>query len=77
MRLLSLVSIVVLGAPAAVVAQTTAWGDPDLQGVWDYSTLAGLERPPYVDTAFLETPEDHATMRRHGRRITTGSGRSS
>ena len=24
---------------------TTPWGDPDLQGVWDYWTFTPLERP--------------------------------
>ena len=49
-----LAGAVALG-PAAAAAQTsqggsqemprTAWGDPDLQGVWDFRTLTPLERP--------------------------------
>jgi len=51
------VSLVVVaglvGVPAAAQAQApdnraplrTAWGDPDLQGIWDFRTLTPLERP--------------------------------
>ena len=53
------VAFVVAGAvalgPAAAFSQTpaggsgemprTGWGDPDLQGVWDFRTLTPLERP--------------------------------
>ena len=49
-------AVVLLAAPpAAGQAQTaaldgttaprTAWGDPDLQGIWDYATMVSLERP--------------------------------
>ena len=31
----------------------TAWGDPDLSGVWNYSTLTPLERP----SALADKPE--------------------
>jgi hypothetical protein len=46
--------VLVLIAPALASAQTpragtaaprTAWGDPDLQGIWDYWTFTPLERP--------------------------------
>lgn len=46
--------VLVLVAPALASAQTarggtatprTAWGDPDLQGIWDYWTFTPLERP--------------------------------
>ena len=30
--------------PAPAV-QRTAWGDPDLQGIWDFATITPLERP--------------------------------
>ena len=54
--LLIAVAIVAL-LPIAVAAQIraatsegwtppgTPWGDPDLQGVWDYATMVSLERP--------------------------------
>lgn len=60
-------SVLLVACPAFAAAQAaaprTSWGVPDLQGIWDYSTLAGLERPPYVDKAVLETPEDVAAAR--------------
>jgi hypothetical protein len=42
-----------LGAPGAAAGQTaisesamrTSWGDPNLEGVWNYSTLTPMERP--------------------------------
>ena len=40
----------------------TSWGDPDLQGVWDYRTLTPLERPEDLgDKAFL-TDEEAAAL---------------
>ena len=38
------------GQPQTPTAETwtpprTPWGDPDLQGIWDYRTLTPLERP--------------------------------
>ena len=36
----------------------TSWGDPDLQGVWDFRTLTPLERPAELaDKAFLTAEE--------------------
>ena len=32
-------------APAEWETPRTAWGDPDLRGVWDYRTITPLERP--------------------------------
>ena len=32
--------------PCATAAQTTPWGDPDLQGVWSNQSPVPLERPP-------------------------------
>ncbi len=32
----------------------TSWGDPDLQGIWDYRTTTPLERPKeWADTAVV------------------------
>ncbi len=52
-------------APAAAVGQTseasparTAWGDPDLQGIWNNATLTPLQRPAdLADRAFLTEEE--------------------
>ena len=51
----------VLTAVAPAAAQTgllTAWGDPDLQGIWDFRTITPLERPEELgDKAFLTAEE--------------------
>ena len=39
-----LVMVLILPRTAAGQAPTTPWGDPDLQGVWDYWTFTPLER---------------------------------
>jgi hypothetical protein len=55
--------------PGLVAAQTwtappTAWGHPDLQGVWSASTITPLERPAdLADKAFF-TPEEAAEYER-------------
>ena len=60
-----LVALVSSGA-APAVAQTasvrTAWGEPDLRGIWDFRTITPLQRPEALaDQAFNEFsafPED-------------------
>ena len=43
-------------------APRTAWGAPDLQGVWDFRTITPLQRPEqYGDREFL-TREEAATL---------------
>ena len=59
--------VVIVGlalTPALAAAQSaeatarTPWGDPDIQGVWDYRTLTPLERPEELgDKAFLTAEE--------------------
>ena len=50
-------------SPATDVPRT-AWGAPDLGGVWDYRTITPLERPEeYGDRAFL-TEEEVAELER-------------
>ena len=40
----------------------TAWGDPDLQGVFDYATITPMQRPQqYADRQYL-TEEEVATL---------------
>jgi hypothetical protein len=42
----SVLSFALIAAlPCAIAAQTTPWGDPDLQGVWSSQTPVPLERP--------------------------------
>ena len=46
------------GLAAAQDAPTTAWGAPDLQGVWDFRTITPLQRPEDLgDKAFLTEEE--------------------
>ena len=44
----------------------TAWGDPDLQGVWDYWTFTPLERPSELAGKAALTHEEAAQL---GRRL--------
>ena len=57
LALLTVIAIVPLAlVPAGAQTQTapadsstppnTPWGDPDLQGIWDFRTVTPLERPP-------------------------------
>ena len=56
---------IVMLMPRSVCAQSanpvppqTAWGDPDLQGVWDYRTITPLQRPDeHGDREFLTEEE--------------------
>ncbi len=61
-RLLALFSLAV--TPVAVGQEIlTAWGDPNLEGLWDYRTLTPLERPPaFADKAEF-TPEEAEQFR--------------
>ena len=71
-RAVALVAVLAL-SPAAAAAQAadpaeapprTAWGDPDLQGVWDYSSITPMQRPErFGDREFL-TREEATTMER-------------
>jgi hypothetical protein len=47
---------------AAQTAPRTAWGQPDLQGVWDFRSITPLQRPEALaDQEFL-TPEEAASL---------------
>ncbi len=59
---IGVVAVVVVSLSALhVAAQTaprTAWGKPDLQGIWDFRTITPLERPEALgDKAFLTAEE--------------------
>jgi hypothetical protein len=62
----ALVAIVTL-APLSATAQSpsrTPWGDPDLQGTWDFTTITALERPAaFAGREFL-TESEAATLER-------------
>ena len=74
-----LAGVLVIGlmAPGVAAGQTadsgsalrTPWGDPNLQGVWNYSTLTPLERPSALaDKAELTEEEAAAFAEEQGRR---------
>ena len=61
---LSIVAVIVVvvtliaGPVAAQTGARTAWGDPDLQGIWDFRTITPLERSEELgDQAFLSEEE--------------------
>jgi hypothetical protein len=63
------VAVVLLGWPAAVGAQgaddgfaapRTAWGDPDLMGIWDFRTMTPLQRPAELAGKAQFTSEEAA-----------------
>src|SRR3954471_4368420 len=65
-RFALLAGLAVLSAVVSLDAQSkaksftakTSWGDPDLQGVWDYKTITPLERPAAMgDRQFLNDEE--------------------
>ena len=59
-------------SPAARKFSTprTPWGDPDLEGVWDYKTITPLERPANMVGRTTLTAEEVATLEtRAGRRL--------
>ena len=67
------VAVVGLLVPTAAAAQSggggwtaplTAWGDPDLQGVWTSATLTPLERPERQAGRELLTEEEAAEIER-------------
>lgn len=56
----TLVILLLLSAPLAANAQQpkTAWGEPDIAGVYSEFTLAPLERPEELGTKEFFTPEE-------------------
>jgi hypothetical protein len=55
---------------AAFTVPRTSWGDPDLQGVWDYRTITPLERRAELADREFYTDEEIAQLEgRAGRRM--------
>jgi hypothetical protein len=50
--------------PASSPLPETPWGDPDLQGVWDYRTLTPLQRPEDMGDREFLTEEEAASLER-------------
>ena len=80
---LSVLACVAL-APAFAVAQSaepsprTAWGDPDLQGIWNNATLTPFQRPArQADQEFLTEEAAASIERAAAERITTLANRPS
>ena len=46
----------------------TPWGQPDLQGIWDYRTITPLERPSALSGKQFLTDEEAATYEREENR---------
>ena len=72
-RVLASVSVVVAvvaagsqsGNPvAAQTAPRTAWGQPDLRGIWDFRTITPLERPEALAGKEFLTEEEAANLER-------------
>src|SRR5436309_13220349 len=60
-----LVALVLMAAaPAAAQARVprTAWGKPDLQGIWDFRTITPLERPEKLANREFLTEEEAAKL---------------
>ena len=78
--LLAVLAVVLL-VPAGVTGQTqpaaadswapsrTPWGEPDLQGVWDYRTITPLQRSPELAGQEFFTEEEAAEFEK----LNTGS----
>ena len=63
---LSTLTAIVLLASTSGAAQTprkTAWGDPDVSGIWDYRTLTPLERPEALTGTEILSDEEAAQFR--------------
>ena len=65
MRVCAPVIATILMLPAVVAAQTTPWGDPDLQGVWSNQTPVPLERPAALANKPFFTKEEAAEVERN------------
>ena len=66
--LAAIACLALLPAPAVGQDQATAprtpWGDPDLQGIWDYWTFTPLERPDEFAGRDVLTEEEAAVVAR-------------
>ena len=66
-RCLAMMIAVLILVPKFAAAQPTSssrtpWGDPDLQGIWDYRTLTPLQRPEELGNKAFLTEEEAANL---------------
>ena len=73
MRLGLSVAAVILMLPVTAAAQTTPWGDPDLQGVWSNQTPVPLERPAALANKPFFTKEEAADVEKNALALTLKS----
>ena len=76
LTLLGILSLAIMVASVAMHAQTsavsqrkrtplrTAWGDPDVRGIWDYATMTPLERPQELGGKEAFTEQEAAAYER-------------
>jgi hypothetical protein len=50
------------GGAASFNVPKTPWGDPDLQGIWNFGTITPLERPAQFKDRATLTPEEVARL---------------
>ncbi len=65
MRPITMIFIAALAAAGAAEAQTTPWGDPDLQGVWSNQSPVPLERPSALANKPFYTKEEAAAVEKN------------
>ena len=65
MRRISVIASFVLLLAGTANAQTTPWGDPDLQGVWSNQTPVPLERPAALANKPVFTKQEAADLERN------------
>ena len=65
MRAIGLLLTLTFLAPAAAHAQTTPWGDPDLQGTWSNQSPVPLERPAALANKPFYTKEEAAAVEKN------------
>ncbi len=73
----SLCVLALFSVSCFVQAKQTPWGDPHIEGLWDYRTLTPLERPDeFADKATL-TPAEAAAFKHKITQGLKGDGRGS
>ena len=60
-------------APDTAAVPRTAWGDPDLQGIWSFATLTPMERPAELTGKDVLTEEEAAAYEQRDAEIRSRS----